>query len=198
LLQYLGHSFKIEAPYNFAFISTFHRKSLKDWIAEASPEKSDVPMFFRLAIGIADGLRYLHWHDLVHRDLKPANIMLDENNVVKIIDFGSTKTNAEITQTPGVSTEAYAEPGITIHSPAYDIYSFGLIMFELWYHTEWWQKMTPASSTRAFGEPIFDPTPPAEIHNLILSCLANCDRPTAKRLHEKLLQLFSLMCPENK
>lgn len=37
---------------------------------------------------IVSGLVFLHSHKIVHRDLKLSNILLDENNVAKIADFG--------------------------------------------------------------------------------------------------------------
>eukprot|EP00339_Tiarina_fusa_P014192 CAMPEP_0117020978 /NCGR_PEP_ID=MMETSP0472-20121206/15879_1 /TAXON_ID=693140 ORGANISM="Tiarina fusus, Strain LIS" /NCGR_SAMPLE_ID=MMETSP0472 /ASSEMBLY_ACC=CAM_ASM_000603 /LENGTH=407 /DNA_ID=CAMNT_0004726329 /DNA_START=1464 /DNA_END=2684 /DNA_ORIENTATION=+ len=195
LLHILGHSFKIDGPpLHFSFLAEKHPMSLKEWIEKASPEP-DIPLFFHYSVGIISGLRYLHWNDYVHRDLKPANIMLDSSNNIKIIDFGSTKTNAEITQTPGVSTMAYVEQGVTNYSPAFDIYSFGLIMFELWYHFEWFTSMTPPTTARGFGKPIFcNPKPPRQIESLILSCLTSSEtRPTAKFLHTRLVALSRAM-----
>src|SRR6185369_11348615 len=41
-----------------------------------------------LAHRICDALDYMHKHGIVHRDLKPENIMVDENDQIKLIDFG--------------------------------------------------------------------------------------------------------------
>src|ERR1700679_1730130 len=42
----------------------------------------------RIAVGVLEALEYIHANGIVHRDLKPENIMVDENDNVKLIDFG--------------------------------------------------------------------------------------------------------------
>ena len=46
--------------------------------------------FSKFSYQIADGLSYLHIHDIVHCDLKLENIMIDNNHNLKIIDLGSS------------------------------------------------------------------------------------------------------------
>ena len=85
-----------------------------------------------------EGVEYLHSCDVIHRDLKPSNIMLvDEEEIVKIIDFGISKLKdtfySDIT-VANFSTPKYAAPeqkqgkNATEQS---DIYSLGLIFYEL-------------------------------------------------------------------
>ena len=42
----------------------------------------------RIAIEVLKALDYIHANGVVHRDLKPENIMVDENDHIKLIDFG--------------------------------------------------------------------------------------------------------------
>ncbi len=78
-----------------------------------------------------------HRHGIVHRDLKPQNILLDENEKVKITDFGIamavadetlTRTNTVLGSVHYISPEQARGSLITKQS---DIYSLGIIMYEL-------------------------------------------------------------------
>ena len=86
---------------------------------------------------IADGLSVAHDSYIIHRDIKPQNIMILENGLVKITDFGiAMAMNAtQLTQTNSVMGSVHYLPpeqasgkGSTIKS---DIYSMGILMYEL-------------------------------------------------------------------
>jgi len=86
----------------------------------------------------ARGLAFIHGHNVIHGDLKPQNILVDENNVVHISDFGLSKTKSSATMhasttVPGFSL-FYAAPEVFATgkmSPASDIYSFGIILWSV-------------------------------------------------------------------
>ena len=85
----------------------------------------------------ARGAGSAHALGLVHRDIKPANILLTEDGVAKLADFGiaSSKTSEKLTATgQAIGSPHYISPeqasGLGC-SPASDVYSLGVVLYEL-------------------------------------------------------------------
>lgn len=97
----------------------------------------------QISIDVANALEYLHFYcdpPLCHRDIKSSNILLDENLVAKVADFGLAHAskdgsicfepvNTEIKGTPGYMDPAYViTQELTEKS---DVYSYGVVLLEL-------------------------------------------------------------------
>ncbi|MFC1850426.1 protein kinase [candidate division CSSED10-310 bacterium] len=86
---------------------------------------------------ICSALEAIHALDIIHRDLKPQNILIDEQGIVKVVDFGIAHggDSTEITTSGGlIGTPAYMSPEQVSGDPVdrrSDLYSFGIIMFEM-------------------------------------------------------------------
>ncbi|XP_077285683.1 eukaryotic translation initiation factor 2 alpha kinase Gcn2 isoform X2 [Arctopsyche grandis] len=122
---------------------------------------SDPDRVWRLFREIVEGLSHIHQQGMIHRDLKPVNIFLDSNDHVKIGDFGLA-TNilpkaqpiieirnyqeintysdpGDISLTGHVGTALYVAPELVatgnkaIYNQKVDIYSLGIILFEMSY-----------------------------------------------------------------
>jgi serine/threonine-protein kinase len=93
----------------------------------------------RIAVAVLDGLEYIHANGVVHRDLKPENIMVDDQDNIKLIDFGIAGDSAARRLT-------YANFTATLGTPNYispeqvkgkrgdgrsDLYAMGVILYEM-------------------------------------------------------------------
>jgi serine/threonine protein kinase len=117
-------------------------------LRERMDEKKKSGVFFtveetvKTGIEIAEGLAVLHARDIVHRDLKPSNILFDAAGNAKVADLGlaqvpggaSMRSQLSIVK-PHPGTPAYMSPEQEVAGsylrPASDIYSLGLILFEM-------------------------------------------------------------------
>ena len=103
--------------------------------------------FIRMAKQLADGLHYLHEQFtpnvmLIHRDIKPDNIGFSEDGTLKLMDFGLSctvkkyTTEKEVYELSGCTgSYRYMAPEVALNKPyneKVDIYSFGLLLYELW------------------------------------------------------------------
>ncbi|NXD74060.1 CDK7 kinase, partial [Eolophus roseicapillus] len=83
------------------------------------------------------GLEYLHQHWILHRDLKPNNLLLDENGVLKLADFGLAKSfgSPNRVYTHQVVTRWYRAPellfGARMYGVGVDTWAVGCILAEL-------------------------------------------------------------------
>ena len=119
----------------------------------------DIPYALSLFLQTCQGVKHVHSQGLIHRDLKPNNIFIDDTGAVKVGDFGLSRESSDSGEvgiegepavvtgstnfgysmdiTAGVGTRSYASPeqmkGGSDYDSSTDIYSLGIILFELCY-----------------------------------------------------------------
>jgi eukaryotic-like serine/threonine-protein kinase len=93
----------------------------------------------QIAAAIARALAYAHQRDIIHRDVKPANVLVAEDGILKLSDFGiakalESKNTTQLTGTGmGIGTPQYMAPeqwrGKAVLQT--DIYALGVVFYEL-------------------------------------------------------------------
>ncbi len=158
---------------------------------------------------VADGLAFAHEHGVVHRDLKPGNILLTDDGEPLILDFNLAIQSSSVEQAVAIvgGTLPYSSPeqmvalrhGGTV-GPSSDIYSFGVLLFQLLtghlphpVHTGSFDdvvvrmledRQTPAPSPRR-SSPAVSPG----LESIVLKCLARDPSEryeNTRHLHEDL------------
>lgn len=129
---------KHQRNFLYSTVEYIQGQTLQQWMSE-NPKAS--LMQVRGSISqIAKGLRCMHRMEMIHQDLKPNNIIIDKNNTLIIIDFGSTKVaglaeiRSVIEHNNIVGTANYSAPEYfkgeqgTSRS---DVFSLGVIAYEM-------------------------------------------------------------------
>lgn len=109
-------------------------RTLKEFTREG--ERLSVEQVIDVIFKCAKALDYAHRHGVVHRDIKPANIMLGEDGVIKIMDFGIAQMEKlDETQPVGlIGSPYYMSPEQVREEPVgpqSDLYSLGAVMYQL-------------------------------------------------------------------
>lgn len=141
-----------------------------------------------VAVQIAEGLASAHSAGIVHRDLKPDNIMLTREGRAKILDFGLAKQTAARSASEETVTVA-TDPGTVMGTVTYmspeqvrgdppdyrsDIFSFGLILYELLTGERAFQGETAVDTMRAIlrqDAPELPEAVPAPVRQIVTRCL---------------------------
>ncbi|RRO12870.1 serine/threonine protein kinase [Saccharopolyspora rhizosphaerae] len=89
----------------------------------------------RIGVQVAGALAAAHMAGIVHRDLKPGNILLGENDLAKITDFGISRAIGDVAVTKSgilAGTPAYLAPEVALGrdpAPASDVFSLGSTLY---------------------------------------------------------------------
>jgi len=157
----------------------------------------------KFGIDIATGMAVAHQAGIVHRDLKPANVLIDNDGLLKIVDFGvaaaQSQGDTQLTKTGYViGSPKYMAPeqilGKKVDERA-DIYSLGVILYEMFcgvppysrgdhmsvmYQHVQGKARPPAEINKAL---------PMELNNLVMKCMALDKAKRAQSMDELRLAL---------
>ena len=183
-------------------------KNLKQLIKRRT--RLSLPEVIDIMKQLTDGIAHAHDSFIIHRDIKPQNMLILDNGLVKITDFGIavalnstqlTQTNSVMGSVHYLPPEQAAGKGATVKS---DIYSLGIMMYELVtgklpfkgenaVEIALKQMKEEIPSVRSFDETI-----PQSIENIILKACAKNPKNRYNSVRDMYYDLCSCLNDENK
>ncbi|PIA35552.1 hypothetical protein AQUCO_03500126v1 [Aquilegia coerulea] len=137
-----------------------------------------LPTLLKVAIDVSKGMNYLHQNNIIHRDLKAANLLMDENEVVKVADFGVARVKAQTgVMTAETGTYRWMAPEVIEHKPydhKADIFSFGVVLWELVTGKLPYEYLTPLQAAVGVVQKGLRPTIPKNTHPKLAELLEKC------------------------
>jgi serine/threonine protein kinase len=134
------YDFNIARGIPYLAMEYFESSNLKQWIRQSSDDPKNILLLPVIIQHCAEALAYFHEQGWVHRDIKPDNFLVNEETVVKLIDFAiAQKVKRGLGRLFGgrgkvQGTRSYMSPeqirGETIDQRS-DVYSFGCMLYEL-------------------------------------------------------------------
>ncbi|MDQ5867774.1 MAG: protein kinase [Chloroflexota bacterium] len=151
---------------------------------------------------VCEGLHYIHKAGIIHRDITPRNLLLFEGKHVKLADFGIARSREAVTMTmTGLSmgTPEYMSPeqaeGTRLLSPASDIYSLGVVTYEMLTGISPFKRIAPLATMHAhlYETPLpltnHVPSISPTLQRIVMRCLDRNPKkrfPSAQKLYEAL------------
>ncbi|WOL01222.1 serine/threonine-protein kinase HT1-like [Canna indica] len=152
--------------------------SLRKYLHKQQPHSLPHGMVLKLALDIACGMSYLHSQGIIHRDLKSENILVGDDLSVKVADFGISCLESQCGSGKGfTSTYRWMAPEIIRgkkHTRKVDVYSFGIVFWELLTALIPFNDMAPEQAAYAVahknGRPPLPASCPMAFRHLISKC----------------------------
>ncbi|KAK9270984.1 hypothetical protein L1049_026572 [Liquidambar formosana] len=137
-----------------------------------------LPSLLKVAIDVSKGMDYLHQNNIIHRDLKAANLLMDENQVVKVADFGVARVQDQSgVMTAETGTYRWMAPEVIEHKPygqKADVFSFGIVLWELLTGKLPYEHLTPLQAAMGVVQKGLRPTIPRHTHPMFVDLLERC------------------------
>ncbi|KQK05350.1 dual specificity protein kinase shkB [Brachypodium distachyon] len=152
--------------------------SLRAFLRKLECKSLPLEKIISIALDIAHGMEYIHSQGVIHRDVKPENILFDGEYCAKVVDFGVAFEDVycnTLEDDPG--TYRWMAPEMCKRKPygrKVDVYSFGLLLWELVSGSIPYEEMTPVQAAFAVVNknlrPVVPSSCPAPLRQLMEQC----------------------------
>lgn len=189
---------------NLSIVTEFlHRGSLYRLLHRPN-NQLDERRRLRMALDAARGMNYLHNRSpmIVHRDLKSPNLLVDKNWVVKVCDFGLSrmKHSTYLSSKSTAGTAEWMAPEVLRNEPSNekcDVYSFGVILWELCTLQQPWGGMNPMQVVGAVGFQHRRLDIPDDVDPVVADIIRNCWQ-TDPKLRPTFAEIMAALKPLQK
>ncbi|XP_008813796.4 serine/threonine-protein kinase EDR1 isoform X2 [Phoenix dactylifera] len=200
----------VTRPPNLSIVSEFLPRGSLYRIVHRPNCQIDEKRRIKMALDVAKGMNCLHTSvpTIVHRDLKSPNLLVDKNWTVKVCDFGLSrlKHNTFLSSKSTAGTPEWMAPEVLRNEPSNekcDVYSFGVILWELATLRMPWSGMNPMQVVGAVGFQDRRLDIPKEVDPLVATIIRQCWqtdpslRPSFAQLTTALKALQRLVIPSH-
>ncbi|KAI4350242.1 hypothetical protein L6164_004715 [Bauhinia variegata] len=160
------------------------------------------PTLLKVAIDVSKGMNYMHQNNIIHRDLKAANLLMDENCIVKVADFGVARVKAQSgVMTAETGTYRWMAPEVIEHKPydhKADVFSFGVVLWELLTGKLPYEYLTPLQAAIGVVQQGLRPTIPKATHPKFVALLERCwqQDPTLRPDFSEIIEILKQLAKE--
>ncbi|KAM1453957.1 hypothetical protein FF1_003547 [Malus domestica] len=161
-----------------------------------------LPSLLKVAIDVSKGMTYLHQNNIIHRDLKAANLLMDENEVVKVADFGVARVKSQSgVMTAETGTYRWMAPEVIEHKPydhKADIFSFGVVLWELLTGKLPYEYLTPLQAAVGVAQKGLRPTIPKNAPPKLAELLEKCwqQDPASRPDFSEIIEILQTLAEE--
>lgn len=194
IVQLIGAMTKVP---RLCLVTEFMRGgSVLQFLHKHAPLK--LAQLIKLSSGVALGMDYLHKVNVIHRDLKTANLLMDENEVVKVADFGVARVKAMdgSSMTAETGTYRWMAPEVISHqyyNHKCDVFSYGILLWELVSGGDIpYPGYTPLQAAVGVVQRGLRPTIPPSCHPVVAQVMQYCWQPdpSSRPEFEQIVELL--------